>query len=321
MSPDMASTPHDTRSEPVGRSEQGRFPDTYPRPMVDPLSIGAGAVAKAVQSAAEEGGKAASGVVSRVFGPAADEIGEALRRYTAYRVGNVERIAEAADRKSCGREGVVSPRLAHAILEEGSWCDDELMAEYLGGVLAAGRTPSGRDDRAVTWSTLITSMSALQLRTHFVLYREWAHALRGNKEVALTAAPPDRTMMYVNLDDLLVILNEVAPDVSNDAIVTDILTGLIRFSLIQDADYFLGSAAELAKHKPSYYVPPFRNVFAAYPSQAGLTLYGWACGLPGFNPALFVESDELLAENVGIDRPAAALPGLFPSTSKERSSG
>jgi hypothetical protein len=53
--------------------------------MVDPLSVAAiGAAGKALDSAAGEAG----GLIKRVFGPAADEIGEALGRYTAKRVGN-----------------------------------------------------------------------------------------------------------------------------------------------------------------------------------------------------------------------------------------
>ena len=125
--------------------------------MPEPTSI-----AKAADAVAEESGKVFSTLMIKMLGPSADEIGEALRRWTSYRVRNVKRIAAVADRRAQGREGVVPPRLAHTVLEEGSYCDDELMAEYLGGVLAGGRTPSGRDDRAVTWSKLITSMSTLQ---------------------------------------------------------------------------------------------------------------------------------------------------------------
>lgn len=275
---------------------------------MDPI-IGAGVVAKAVDGAASEAGKAAGGLVQRAFGPAADQIGAALGQYTEYRMRNLNRIAEKAERKAQGREGSVSPRVAYSVLEDGSFCDDELMAEYLGGVLAAGRTPSGRDDRAITWSKLITSMSALQLRTHFVLYREWAHALHGNTELSLTT-DRERALMYVNLDDLLAILAEVAPDVPTDAVVTDLVTGLFRFNLVSDTDYFLGSAEAMAERRPAEARSPFRNVFTVYPEITGLTLYGWACGLTGFDPALFSEREELLAENVDVARPAVLLPNL-----------
>jgi len=57
------------------------------------------------------------------------------------------------------------------------------MAEYLGGVLAASRSRGGRDDRAIAWSNLVTSLSSVQVRAHFLLYREWAALLRGRSRV------------------------------------------------------------------------------------------------------------------------------------------
>jgi len=64
--------------------------------------IGGAAAIQAVRSA-----------VGRVVGPATDEISAALGRYTAFRLRNVGRIAENADRKAqaSGREGDVPPRV------------------------------------------------------------------------------------------------------------------------------------------------------------------------------------------------------------------
>lgn len=274
--------------------------------MVDPI-LGLGAVAKAVESAADEGGKSAGGLVSRVFGPAADEIGQALGRFTSYRVGNVKRIAENADQKARGRDGMIPPRLAHSMLEDASFCDDELMAEYLGGVLAAGRSPSGRDDRAVTWSKMVTSMSSLQLRTHFVFYREWAYALHGNTQVKLSTNI-GQAVMYVDLDDLYPILAEAVPDLAWNDTVTDVLTGLSRFDLIGDA-WAVGTAANIDSITDADSLP-FERVFRAYPTITGLALYGWACGLPGVSPADFTQREELLAIDVPVARPAVHLPNI-----------
>ncbi|NTW42262.1 MAG: hypothetical protein HGA44_20705, partial [Cellulomonadaceae bacterium] len=129
---------------------------------VDP--IGMGLVTKA---ASEEATKVGGHLLTRVFGPSADEIGTALARWTAYRVGNVKRIVEGADRKGGDREGGVSPRVAHRVLEDGSWSDDTVVVDYLSGVLAGSRSLDGRDDRGVVWCTLISGMSALQLRAHY----------------------------------------------------------------------------------------------------------------------------------------------------------
>lgn len=268
-----------------------------------------GAVAKAVQSAADEGGKAAGGLVTRVFGPAADEIGAALRRYTAYRVGNVERIAEAADRKSGGREGVVPPRLAHSLLEDGSWCDDELMAEYLGGVLASGRTPTGRDDRGVTWTKLITSMSSIQIRAHFILYREWAKAFRGSTNSDLPSDPSLATM-YIDLLALIAALLEGHPDVEPDTVIDHVIGGLARLNLIGPT-WMTGRTAKLGSDTPPDL--PFSHAARLRPTHAGLELFGWACGRPGHGFVEFMASPEAIEFDTTIPRPAVALPKLSPA--------
>src|SRR5215471_14031340 len=157
--------------------------------MPDPLT--AATITKAIEAVGaersrEEAQAAATGLFIRMLGPAADEIGEALRRFTEFRLRNVGRvITKAADKAGGTDHGIVNPRVAQVLLEEGSYCDDELIAEYLGGALAASRTPNGRDDRAVTWSGLVTSLSSLQVRAHFLVYREWAARLHGVPDLNL----------------------------------------------------------------------------------------------------------------------------------------
>jgi hypothetical protein len=87
-----------------------------------------------------------------MFEPGAKEFGDAFRRAVAFRTQNFGRIKEKADKKAKAnnRTGVVHPRVIAFMTEEGSLCDDELMGDYLGGVLAGSRSPDRRDDRAIT---------------------------------------------------------------------------------------------------------------------------------------------------------------------------
>jgi hypothetical protein len=62
------------------------------------------------------------------------------------------------------------------------------MAEYLGGVFAGARSPDGKDDRAVSWIKIIASLSALEVRAHYLLYREWAARLHGRTDLNLGLA-------------------------------------------------------------------------------------------------------------------------------------
>ncbi len=67
-------------------------------------------------------------------------------------------------------EGSVHPRVGQVLLDEGSWCEHPLMQDYLAGVLASARSPDGGDDRGLTWAKLVTGLSSVQIRAHYVLY-------------------------------------------------------------------------------------------------------------------------------------------------------
>jgi hypothetical protein len=113
------------------------------------------------------------GLMRRVLGPPADALGETLARWVEFRTRNVGCILEKADDKLGSRraeEGEVPFRIAGAIFEAGSYCDSELMAEYLGGVLASSRTVEGRDDRGARWVGLITGLSSYEIRMHYLFY-------------------------------------------------------------------------------------------------------------------------------------------------------
>ena len=118
-----------------------------------------------------ESGLAAAGSLAlwKVLGPSAGEMGEALRRWTEYRLKNVGRISEKAAKKAGANlesPGGVHPGVAHRILEEGSWVDDELMQEYLAGMLVASRSESESDDQGAYLSSIVTRMTANQVKVH-----------------------------------------------------------------------------------------------------------------------------------------------------------
>lgn len=107
-----------------------------------------------------------------VFGPAAGEVGEALRRWTEYRLKNVGRVVEAAASRLEDPDlpGAVAPRVAMRLLEEGSYAEDPLVIEYLGGVLASSRNPDGGGTRGASWLSVVARMSNEDVLVHYVLY-------------------------------------------------------------------------------------------------------------------------------------------------------
>jgi hypothetical protein len=229
-------------------------------------------------------GKIARGLLIRVLGPAADAIDEALGRYTPYRVRNVGGIIERADAKSrdsVESRKVVNPRVAHVLLEDGSYCDDDLTLDYLGGVLAGSRTPHGQDDRAVAWSHVVTSLSTLEVRAHYLLYREWAARLQGLAELNLgISADRYRATMDVDLSEFLPLLVQGIEVPVQDAL-GHAIPGLIRVGLLEN-EYYIGPRENTGEPDAR-----FEHLLRVMPSVIGLELYGWAQGLPGLSPGDF----------------------------------
>lgn len=121
-------------------------------------------------------------VFRRVLGPPLQALGDALERWSTYQLRNVGRVIRNAGQKLGDRadeKGAVAERAAIRIFQEAGNSDDEVIVDYLGGVLASSRTPGGRDDRGSVMTALISRLSTYQLRTHYVLYTIMRDESRG----------------------------------------------------------------------------------------------------------------------------------------------
>jgi len=247
---------------------------------VDPPTVGAAAAGLGAAAATAKG---VSSAIVRVVGPSLDKIGEVLAGYTEFRLRNVARIVNIAERKGADCEaeaGAVSPRVAHRLLEEGSYCDDELMAEYFGGLLGASRSTSGRDDRAAMWTAAVASMSAIEVRAHYLLYREWASLLGGRTDlVPVLGMDTGRraAKMYLPVQEFADVLGE--SDLPGS--VSHAISHLVRLGLL-DPEYGYGDNSKIDAADSR-----FDRTLKVHPSIAGMELYGWAQGLPGLEPQIF----------------------------------
>jgi hypothetical protein len=118
-------------------------------------------------------------IVLKILGPTADYIGDGLQNWAERRSENVRQIFGRAERRlgeeGLNRPGEVAPQVLKQILEDGSYCDDELGQEYFGGILASSKSSMPRDDRGATLAALAGRLSRYQLRCHYLMY---AHARR-----------------------------------------------------------------------------------------------------------------------------------------------
>ena len=111
--------------------------------------------------------------MAKLLGPTAEYLGDGLLDFTKRRAENINRIFQKASEKIGERieiPGEVPPRVLKTVVNEGSYCDDELTAEYFGGVLASSRTEQGRDDRGACIAKILDGLSTYQIRAHYLIY-------------------------------------------------------------------------------------------------------------------------------------------------------
>jgi hypothetical protein len=230
--------------------------------VVEPVSaaLGAGYVAKRMLDG-----------LGRVLGPSADEVAETLRRYTAKRLENVGRVVANADAKSSG-DGIVPERVAFRVLDEGSYSDDQLVVEYLGGVLASSRTPVGRDDRGNTLTALVSRLSTYHLRTHYIFYTVAQRLLHGRTVNLQDVNEVQGSARVFTPFDVYIPAMEFDETEDGEAILTNSLYALDRERLID----FTASGPVENLRRFDQRIPAPGIVYSL--TMQGVELFMWATG-------------------------------------------
>ena len=112
---------------------------------------------------------AAAVALQKVLGPVSEEVGEEFRRI--YKAGREKILASAYRKLENPDDGKqANLRVAQDVLWNGAFTDDEVCAEYFGGILASCRSEDGKDDSNIQFSSVIRSLSSSQLRLHYLIY-------------------------------------------------------------------------------------------------------------------------------------------------------
>lgn len=243
-----------------------------------------------------------SWVVKKVFGPTLDQIGDDIRgRYSEQRTQRAQRIVGIASEKlgdSVDESQAIPPRIVLKVLDEGSWSDAAISAEYFGGVLAASRTSDLDDDRGIVWASVLSRLSTYDLTLHYLIYDSFRRIHLGHRDLNVRYETQLRTHVlfipYQSLGRL--------PGVGH--IVTDpgpMMRSLSREKLVGDTWLYgpMDSVRSL--------FPPIRDLegtdqiggLALQLSPGGIELFMWAHGHPNtlmgvFNPELDCEPVEEL---------------------------
>lgn len=255
-------------------------------------------------------------VVEKILGPTADYVGTGLRNWAEIRVKNVGRIFEKAAEKlgdKIDEPGSVSPRVLKEILDEGSFCDDELAAEYFGGVLASSRSGISRDDRAASYLKLTSDLSTYQIRFHYVTYAAWRMLFVGSGLRPTFAE--DVVNMWIFLPNSFInIAMEFSQSEPGGDIILHCLSGLRRHNLIEFAHY--GNSEHVNPlNKQRGWCEISEGGVCIKPTEFGFDYWLWALGLGATtNLTHFLDADLALPKLPDVTVPPTAIKLLQPKS-------
>lgn len=136
----------------------------------------------------------------KVLGATLDNIGnDVANLYAQGRDKIIEKASKKIKNLDDGQQ--VNLRIARDVFYNGSFSDDEICAEYFGGILASSRSEDGTDDSKMFYLDTIKSLSSIELKIHYIIYYTF-HKMMINKDYS------DIKIGYdVNLGELAIYFN------------------------------------------------------------------------------------------------------------------
>jgi hypothetical protein len=167
---------------------------------------------------------------SEVLKPTNKAIGEKLKE-------SLEKIALKAKAKFNSEQLAdnIQPnyRVIKAISNEGAFCDDELMAEYFGGVLASSLSEVSRDDRGVSFASLVGRLTTYQIRAHYIFYNTVKALFDGRTDVSVLSSKYRNKLEVFYPNDSFNLAMEFSEKENVSVILPSVMSGLARESLIE----------------------------------------------------------------------------------------
>ena len=243
-------------------------------------------------------------LLRRLLGPTFDYLGDSLKEYAERRGETAGRIILNGVKKLGDRldtPGQVSPRVLRTVLDEGSYSDTDIAVEYFGGVLASSRTEFGRDDRGARIARAIDSLSAYQLRTHYLIYSSISHLFSKENNSFALSEDREKMQLFMPIQGFYECMEFSPQEWSRGQILNHIFHGLSTDGLIGDRWEF-GSKDMIKKFSSRI---PGEGIVCT-PSALGAELFLWAFGHGDEH------MDFLLARKIATE--IEGIPSLVPST-------
>lgn len=234
-------------------------------------------------------------IVEKILGPTAEYIGVGLKNWTENRVNNVKNIFEKAGKKlgeKINQDGSVPPRVLKEILDEGSYCEDELMSEYFAGVLASSRSKISRDDRASSYLKIISGLSSYQILFHYISYTLFRNIFLSSKLRPTFSDDINKMGIFIPSSYSFKIM-EIENTESFNNIMMHCVSGLERQNLLLSPHH--GERDFLNEHnKNRGWIQVNESGHCIIPTQYGIDLYMWAIGLGMISFSKYLDQDIIL---------------------------
>ena len=217
-------------------------------------------------------------LLEKLLGPTADYLGEGLKAWSQKRIENVSRIfCKARDKlgERIDTPGAIPPKILKGILDDGSFCDDDLASEYFAGVMAASRTPVGRDDRAAAYLNLTTQLSVYQIRSHYVIYSAIKRTFDGRDDMRPGEQSDAHKFRFFIPSALYAEAMALQEPEDITLIASHAINGLHRLSLIRAE--CVGYCKDMLE-KENATIHGRDNGFIAQPDSFGFEYYLWVHG-------------------------------------------
>lgn len=246
--------------------------------------------------------------VQRILGPTFDHYGQELQSWVDRREENVARIFSKAEGKmgpNPDPDEAVAPRVLKGVLNEGAFCEDEVMAEYFGGVLASSKTHEGRDDRGTVYTSLLSRLSTYHIRAHYILYEGLRQELSGDDYDFARGDERKRVRIYLPLNAFVPSMDLTDSEINHlPNISSHICYGLHKEEIVGDT-YGWGSVDNIGQLLRRFDVEEdeLEPGFIFCPTPVGIGLLLWAYGRSEVLVNNFLDQDLELPEIEGIQLP------------------
>lgn len=244
-------------------------------------------------------------LAKQLLGPTLEMLGYRTRDMTEAMIANVAKVFDSAHSKAnVAAEGSVPPRAVARVWEEAIWAEDDVVVEYLGGVLASSRTPTSRDDRGAIWAKKVGALSAYSIRLHYMLYESARRHLMGREiKLGQSRERRDEAGMYIPTSEILRCL-DLGPREDLNVIVIHAIRSLQEEGLLDEIFSFSESDGVRAALKTDWAPPPG---LVYWITHRGMELYLVAHGLNDRDPAYSFLDDSLeLDLDVEVEVPVGA---------------